>query len=63
MRVPKKGWKTAAIGTTLAFFGTVFAFLNGVDWSVVFTPEAAAVAGAGIVFGRAVVAFFQSRGL
>lgn len=48
-------------GGALAFFGTVASFLEGANWSAVFSTEGAAVAGAGVVFVRALVVFFQKR--
>lgn len=48
-------------GGALAFFGVVASFLEGANWSAVFSPEGAAVAGAGVVFVRALVVFFQKR--
>ena len=58
----KKGWKTYTVGSVLAFLGTLFAFLDGVRWDVILSPESAAVAGAGVVFGRALVALFRAMG-
>lgn len=59
--LPRKGWKTYTIGSIIGAIGAVLAFISGVDWSVFFTPEAAVVLGTGVAFGRAIVAFFQSR--
>jgi len=58
-RFPRKGWKTYAIG-----FGTIFfSMLGGIDWNMVFSGryayEMAAVAGAGVVLGRAIVSLFK----
>lgn len=52
---------TYAIGGVVAFVGTVVSFLEGANWSAVFSPEGAAVAGAGVVFVRALVVFIQKR--
>lgn len=62
-KLPKRGWKTFTIGSVLGGIGAVLAFIQGVDWSIFFTPEAAAVLGTGVVFGRAIVGWFQKRGL
>lgn len=57
----KSGWKTYTLGGVLTFLGAAFAFLQGVDWGVIFTrPESVAALGAGVVFGRALVALFRS---
>lgn len=58
----KSGWKTYTIGGVVAAAGALLALAEGVDWGSVFSAEGAAVVGAGIVFGRAIVAFFQKRG-
>lgn len=50
---------TWVIGGLLSFLGTAAAFLGGVDWSVLFTPEAAGLAGATVLFVRAFVTFVQ----
>lgn len=50
---------TYAIGGITAFFGALASFLSGADWSAFFSPEGAAVAGAAVVFVRALVAFIQ----
>jgi hypothetical protein len=55
----RKGWKTYTLGGVLAFLGSLFAFIQGVDWNVIFSAEGAAVAGAGIALGRALVALFS----
>ena len=60
--LPRKGWKTYTIGGLLAGVSAVLAFVSGVDWGVFFTAESAAVLGAGVVFGRAIVGWFQARG-
>lgn len=52
---------TYAIGAVLAFLGTAMSFLAGVDWSVLFRPETAALAGASVMFVRALVVFLQRR--
>lgn len=50
---------TYFVGGLLAFIGTAASFLGGVDWSVLFRPETAALAGASVVFVRALVVFLQ----
>lgn len=55
----RRAFATYLGGALLAAAGTVGAMLQGVDWNVVFSPEAAAVAGASIVLLRAVVVLAQ----
>ena len=62
MEIPRKGWKTYTIGSVVAAVGTLFALIQGVDWSILFKPETAVAVGAGITFGRAIVAVFQAAG-
>lgn len=57
--LPKKGWKTYAIGLLTVLTGA----LAGADWSELFSqPETIAAVGAGMVFARALVSAFKAAG-
>lgn len=58
-KLPRKGWKTYAIGILTMVTGA----LAGADWSEIFSqPETIAAVGAGMVFARALVAAFRAAG-
>lgn len=68
LKPPKKDKIDTWIVALLAFFGGLSAFLNGVNWNVIFSPEGAGVAsamvafiGSGVVLGRAIRAWLEKR--
>lgn len=64
--LPKE--RIGVIAAVLAVLGTISAFLNGVNWNVIFSPEGAGVAsamvafiGSGVVLGRAIKTYLEKR--
>lgn len=65
---PKRDKIDTWIVALLAFFGGLSAFLNGVNWNVIFSNEGAAVAGAmvgfigsSVVLARAIRSWLEKR--
>lgn len=58
-RSKRRATLTYILGGAAGVIGGIAAFLEGVNWSVVFSPEAAGVAGATVVLVRAIVALVQ----
>lgn len=57
----RRARNTYIFGSMLSVVGVLGALLQGVDWGVLMTPEAAAVAGSSVVLVRAVVAWVEKK--